>query len=113
MLAYTDSQTLPPGMIDELRSAASEGVPLHLTHVQFHSYGTEGDRKFSSGAAEIAFWQAMLAAATQTGEWKSDLERHFWTEMYLDGAELQQYLKRERTEMRAVLRELGLLAGDG
>jgi formylmethanofuran dehydrogenase subunit A len=33
---------------------ASEGVPLHLTHVQFHSYGTEGERKFSSGAAEIA-----------------------------------------------------------
>jgi tripartite-type tricarboxylate transporter receptor subunit TctC len=55
----------------------------------------------------------MLAAATQTGEWKSDLERHFWTEMYLDGAELQQYLKRERTEMRAVLGELGLLAGGG
>jgi formylmethanofuran dehydrogenase subunit A len=34
--------------------AASEGAPLHLTHVQFHSYGAEGDRKFSSGAAEIA-----------------------------------------------------------
>ena len=34
--------------------AATEGLPLHLTHVQFHSYGTEGDRKFSSGAAEIA-----------------------------------------------------------
>ena len=33
---------------------ATEGAPLHLTHVQFHSYGTEGDRKFSSGAAEIA-----------------------------------------------------------
>ena len=33
---------------------AVEGMPLHLTHVQFHSYGTEGDRKFSSGAAEIA-----------------------------------------------------------
>ncbi len=31
-----------------------EGLPLHLTHVQFHSYGSEGDRKFSSGAAEIA-----------------------------------------------------------
>ncbi len=31
-----------------------EGLPLHLTHIQFHSYGTEGDRKFSSGAAEIA-----------------------------------------------------------
>ena len=33
---------------------AVEGMPLHLTHIQFHSYGTEGDRKFSSGAAEIA-----------------------------------------------------------
>jgi formylmethanofuran dehydrogenase subunit A len=31
-----------------------EGRPVHLTHIQFHSYGTEGDRKFSSGAAEIA-----------------------------------------------------------
>jgi formylmethanofuran dehydrogenase subunit A len=34
--------------------AAAEGSPLHLTHVQFHSYGTEGDRHFSSGAARIA-----------------------------------------------------------
>lgn len=33
---------------------AAEGLPMHLTHIQFHSYGTEGDRKFSSGAAEIA-----------------------------------------------------------
>ena len=34
--------------------AAVEGRPMHLTHIQFHSYGTEGDRKFSSGAAQIA-----------------------------------------------------------
>ncbi|MCU7801653.1 MAG: formylmethanofuran dehydrogenase subunit A [Candidatus Thiodiazotropha sp. (ex Lucinoma borealis)] len=33
---------------------AAEGLPIHLTHVQFHSYGAEGDRKFSSSAAEIA-----------------------------------------------------------
>jgi formylmethanofuran dehydrogenase subunit A len=33
---------------------AAEGRPIHLTHIQFHSYGTEGDRKFSSSAAEIA-----------------------------------------------------------
>jgi len=33
---------------------AAEGLPLHLTHIQFHSYGTEGERKFSSAAAEIA-----------------------------------------------------------
>ncbi|MFN0316905.1 MAG: formylmethanofuran dehydrogenase subunit A [Burkholderiales bacterium] len=33
---------------------AAEGLPIHLTHIQFHSYGTEGDRKFSSEAARIA-----------------------------------------------------------
>lgn len=33
---------------------AADGLPLHLTHIQFHSYGIEGDRHFSSGAARIA-----------------------------------------------------------
>lgn len=33
---------------------AAEGLPIHLTHIQFHSYGTEGDRKFSSAATRIA-----------------------------------------------------------
>jgi len=33
---------------------AAAGLPIHLTHVQFHSYGTEGERKFSSAAASIA-----------------------------------------------------------
>ena len=30
------------------------GLPMHLTHIQFHSYGTEGDLKFSSGGEAIA-----------------------------------------------------------
>jgi len=34
--------------------SGAEGLPLHLTHIQFHSYGTEGDFHFSSGAAELA-----------------------------------------------------------
>lgn len=34
--------------------AAVDGLRMHLTHLQFHSYGKEGDRKFSSGAARIA-----------------------------------------------------------
>jgi formylmethanofuran dehydrogenase subunit A len=38
--------------LDTIR--ATEGLPLHLTHIQFLSYGTEGDRKFSSGAPRIA-----------------------------------------------------------
>ncbi len=46
---------VPGNMETTLKTmGASEGFPMHLTHIQFHSYGTEGDRKFSSGAAAIA-----------------------------------------------------------
>ncbi|MFO1039810.1 MAG: formylmethanofuran dehydrogenase subunit A [Geminicoccaceae bacterium] len=34
--------------------AGMEGRRIHLTHLQFHSYGTEGPRHFSSAAASIA-----------------------------------------------------------
>ncbi len=45
-----------PGNVDAtLRTISGlEGLPVHLTHVQFHAYGREGDRKFSSGAAHVA-----------------------------------------------------------
>jgi formylmethanofuran dehydrogenase subunit A len=45
-----------PGNIETtLRTIeAVNGHRLHLTHVQFHAYGTEGKRNFSSGAAKIA-----------------------------------------------------------
>jgi formylmethanofuran dehydrogenase subunit A len=33
---------------------AADGMRMHLTHLQFHAYGKEGDRRFSSGAARIA-----------------------------------------------------------
>ena len=38
--------------LDTIRAA--EGLRIHMTHTQFMSYGTEGDRKFSSGAARLA-----------------------------------------------------------
>jgi formylmethanofuran dehydrogenase subunit A len=33
---------------------AAEGMPLHLAHLQFYAYGTEGPRKFSSAAPRLA-----------------------------------------------------------
>jgi formylmethanofuran dehydrogenase subunit A len=45
-----------PGNVDTTLNTIQgvEGLPMHLTHIQFHSYGTEGDFKFSSGGAQIA-----------------------------------------------------------
>jgi formylmethanofuran dehydrogenase subunit A len=44
-----------PGNIESTLGTirAMDGLRLHMTHTQFLSYGTEGDRKFSSGAARL------------------------------------------------------------
>ncbi|HEU4985883.1 MAG TPA: formylmethanofuran dehydrogenase subunit A, partial [Rhizobiaceae bacterium] len=45
-----------PGSADTAAAtiAAAEGVPLHLAHLQFYGYGTEGRRRFSSAASQLA-----------------------------------------------------------
>jgi formylmethanofuran dehydrogenase subunit A len=46
---------IPGGVETTLRTInGAEGLPIHLTHIQFHSYDTEGDMKFSSGATRVA-----------------------------------------------------------
>ena len=45
---------IPGGIDTTLRTAeALEGLPAHLTHVQFHCYGKEGKRGFSSGGTQL------------------------------------------------------------
>lgn len=45
-----------PGAADTAAEtvAAAQGLPLHLAHLQFYAYDTEGKRKFSSAAARLA-----------------------------------------------------------
>jgi formylmethanofuran dehydrogenase subunit A len=45
-----------PGNIDSTLATidALDGLRGHLTHVQFHAYGTEGPKKFSSAALRLA-----------------------------------------------------------
>jgi tripartite-type tricarboxylate transporter receptor subunit TctC len=52
----------------------------------------------------------VLSAAMTTAEWKADLARHFWTDMFLCGDALHRHLQRERREMYTVLGALGLLS---
>ncbi len=83
--------------------AAAEGRPMHVTHVQFHSYGQEGDRKFSSAAAAIAeavnrhknlsidvgqimFGQTVTASADTMMQYKGHIHAHphKWTCMDIE-----------------------------
>ncbi len=59
--------------------------------------------------AQVAFWEAVLTAAVATEEWNTAAASHYWTSMHIAGAPLRQQLARERVEMAAALRELGLL----
>ncbi len=59
--------------------------------------------------AQIAFWQRVLATAVTSAAWQAELARHYWTDSYLDGTALAEYLEREREEMAAALSALGLL----
>jgi len=61
--------------------------------------------------AQVAYWEGTLAAAVRTEAWMAELARLYWTPMYLDGASLRQHLERERADMQASLRQLGLLKG--
>jgi putative tricarboxylic transport membrane protein len=70
--------------------------------------GAAGPPDMSPGC--VAFWEKVLAAATRTKEWKAELDRYFWTEMYLDGTALREHLAKEHAEFTSMLGGLGLLA---
>jgi len=44
-----------PGNIDSTLATirAADGHPIHLTHAQFHSYGNDGKKRFSSAATKL------------------------------------------------------------
>ena len=58
--------------------------------------------------AQIAYWENTLRKAGETPEWKADIEKNFWTEHFVTGAQLKKDLEQEYVEMKAVLVDLGL-----
>lgn len=58
--------------------------------------------------AQVAYWEGALRKASDTPDWKVELERNFWTDYFLTGAALKKSLDREYSDTRAVLVDLGL-----
>jgi putative tricarboxylic transport membrane protein len=61
------------------------------------------------GESHVAFWQRTLERAAATATWAAELERNGWSASYVSGAALHDFLERERTDMAAALKRLGLL----
>jgi putative tricarboxylic transport membrane protein len=58
---------------------------------------------------EVAFWEAALGAATATAEWRAELDKKYWANTYMAGADERAFLDEEREVMTEALTDLGLL----
>lgn len=59
-------------------------------------------------AAQVAFWEDALRKATQTAEWKSDLEKNSGVDDFIVGAQFRKELDKDYADTRAVLVDLGM-----
>jgi len=60
------------------------------------------------GAAEVAYWEGVLRKASQSAEWKAELERNYWSDDFVTSAQFRKDLDKDYNDMKAVLVDLGL-----
>jgi putative tricarboxylic transport membrane protein len=58
--------------------------------------------------AQVAYWENVLQKATEVPEWKTDLERNFWSDDFVPSAQFRKDLDQDYAAMKSVLVELGL-----
>ena len=58
--------------------------------------------------AQIAYWEGVLRKATQVPEWRTDLEKNYWSDDFVTSAQFRKDLEKDYADMKAVLTELGL-----
>lgn len=59
-------------------------------------------------ATQIAYWEGVLRKATEAAEWKTDLERNFWSDDFVTSQQFRKDLDHDYAAMKSVLAELGL-----
>jgi putative tricarboxylic transport membrane protein len=59
-------------------------------------------------AAQTAFWEDALRKATETPEWKADIEQNFWSDHFVPGEEFRKNLAQEYGTMKSLFADLGL-----
>lgn len=59
-------------------------------------------------AAQLAYWEAMVAALAKTEEWQQDVQKNHRVSGYRDGKAAAQYWRDQYTELESILTELGL-----
>jgi putative tricarboxylic transport membrane protein len=58
--------------------------------------------------AQVAYWEGVLAKATQVPEWREDLAKNFWSDDFVTSAQFRKDLEKDYADMKTVLVDLGL-----
>jgi putative tricarboxylic transport membrane protein len=59
-------------------------------------------------AAQLAFWENAMRQMSQNAGWKADVERNFWSEDFVVGAQLKKDLEKDYVDAKKVLVDIGL-----
>jgi putative tricarboxylic transport membrane protein len=57
---------------------------------------------------QVAYWESALRKASQSAEWKAELERNYWSDDFVTSAQFRKDLDKDYADMKAVLTDLGL-----
>ena len=59
-------------------------------------------------APQVAYWEGVLRKATQVPEWQDGIQKNYWSDDFVTGAQFKKDLDKDYADMKAVLVELGL-----
>lgn len=57
---------------------------------------------------QLAYWEGVLRKATEAPEWKEELEKNIWSNVFTPSAQFSKDLEQDYASMKAVLADLGL-----
>ena len=57
---------------------------------------------------QSAYWEGVLKKATEAPEWKADIDRNYWSNDFVTGAQFKKDLDKDYADMKAVLVDIGL-----
>jgi putative tricarboxylic transport membrane protein len=101
VLGVSSSQRLP-GTMAVVPTWKEQGVDL--------VYGSWRSVVAPKGitAEQVAFWENALRKVVESADWKAELERNYWGDFFMTGAEFRKTIDREYREMKGMLIDLGL-----
>ncbi len=101
VLGITAPQRLP-GALANVPTWKEQGIDLHVTNWRLLA-GPKG-----LTAAQVAYWDGVIAKLVKTDEWKKDLDNNVFENAYMNSDEAKRYLKTQFDQFHSALSEVGL-----